>query len=221
MAKAQTMVLNSPAAQWGPLPTSPRQLVDAIEAAIEIERAAEDHRKRGKRSSAMFHLAHSLHGAVADFSEREALEIVGQILQMRHPGARDPWAAEFPDCPVDRAVAFLERLRLIQFPPGLLGHATALAKARPLPIDQISPRFSLFKALCQVLQEQRGSQPFILSVERFGEALGVCRETITDYKRRARREGWLQLVSNPIPGKRATRYRFVIPATSREGSEGS
>ena len=220
MAKAQTMVVSSPAGRRASLPTIPRELVDAIETAIEIEHAAEDRRKRGGRSSAMFYLAHSLHGALADLSETEALEIVGWALQMRHPGARDPWAAEFPSCPVDLPVAFVENLRLIQLPPGMLDRAIALAKAQPVPIDEISPRFALFKALCQVLQDQRGSQPFILSVERFGQALGVRRETITIYKRRARREGWLQLVSAAIPKKRAARYRFESPTTSHEGSGG-
>src|SRR5450755_2539172 len=103
MAKARSVAKDSRAARPTSQPTIPRELVDAIEAAIEIEHAAEDRRKRGKRS----HLAHSLHRALADFSEREALEIVGRILQMRHPDARDPWAAEFPDCPVDRPVAFV------------------------------------------------------------------------------------------------------------------
>ena len=117
-------------------------------------------------------------------------------------------------------MAFVENLRLIQFPRGMFDRAVALARSRPLPADEISPGFARFKPLCQALQELHGSHPFILSVERFGEALGVCRESITHYKKRAQREGWLQLASGPIPLKRAGRFRFINPSISREGSGG-
>ena len=218
MATARTMAKSSAAACRTPPPPISRELVDAIGAAIEAEHAAENRRKRGERSSAMFYLAHSLHGVLADLGETEALDIVGRVLQMRHPGARDPWAEEFPDCPVDAPVAFAENLRLIQFPQGMFDRAVALAKSRPCPADEISSGLGRFKVLCEVLQEFHGNQPFILAVKRFAEALSVCRESITAYKRRGMREGWLKLASDWIPRTRAARFRFITPTTSHEGS---
>lgn len=220
MATARIMAEGRTDARRAPLPTLSRKLVNAIEAAIEAEHAAENRRKRGKRSSAMFYFAHSVHGALADLGETEALDAVGQVLQMRHPGARDPWAEEFPDCPVDRPVAFVESLHLIQFPPGIFARAVAVMKSRLVSADEISPGFARFRVLCQVLQELHGNQPFILAVKRFAEALDVSRESITVYKRRAMREGWLELVSDSIPLTRAARFRFVPHTTSHEGSGG-
>jgi hypothetical protein len=198
-----------------------QDLVDAVEMAVQAEYAAQDRRRHGERSSPLFFFARELRLVLDDFEESEAINLVGKILTMRHPQARDPWAAAFPDCPVDLAVAFAENLRLIRFPSGMFNHAVALAKSRPLPAEEITRGFALFKVLCQVLQEQHGNQPFILSVERFAKALGVCRESITHYKQRARREGWLQLVSNPIPLKRAGRYRVVTLPLHMRVQEGS
>jgi hypothetical protein len=196
------------------------ELVDAVEIAVQAEYAAQDRRRHGERSSPLFFFARELRLVLDDFEESEAINLVGKILTMRHHQPRDPWAAAFPDCPVDPAVAFAENLRLIRFPSGMFDHAVALAKSRPLPVDEISRGYALFKVLCQVLQELHGNQPFILSVERFAKALGVCRESITYYKRRGIEKGWLQVVSAPIPRKRAGRYRFITPTTSQEGSGG-
>ena len=221
MATARIMAEGRTDARRAPLPTLSRKLVNAIEAAIESEHAAEGRRKRGERSSAMFYLAHSLREALADLGETEALDIVGKVLQMRHPAARDPWAEEFPDCSVDSPMAFVENLRLIQFPAGMFDRAVAEMKLRPVSPDEISPGCARCKILCGILGELHGGGPFILSVKRFAEALGVRRETITLYKRRGMREGWLELVSDSIPLTRAARFRFVTLPLHMRVQEGS
>jgi hypothetical protein len=203
------------AARQAPAQSISEELVAAIDAAIEIEHAAEDRRKRGKRSSAMFHFAHSLHGALADLGETEALEIVGRLLQMRHPTASDPWADEFPDCPADPLMAFRKNWCLIRFPKGMFECAVALANSIPLPEAQTeSQGFARFKTLCRVLQERSGDRPIVLSVKRFAQALRVSETSICLYKQQAAKDGWLQQVAAAIPHSRAATFRFVKSVTT-------
>jgi hypothetical protein len=203
-------------------------LDEAVATALQAEQECERQRQKGKGASPLFFFAHALRGPLDDLglSDAEAIDQVGRILAGLHPDAADPWVAAFPNCLVDAPVAFVERLRLIRTSKfqrrEMLARAVVEADARPLPADAISRNAGRFKNLCEVLQEWHGSQPFPLSVVAFGTALGVHRDSITEYKKGGRAGRWLVEVKKAIPNRRAARYRFVVlpvalvPSTPQE-----
>ena len=192
----------------------------AVEAAIEAEHDAELRRKRGERSSPMFDFCRILRGDehFSDCDERQALEIVTEILTMLNPQARDVWSSEF-DCD-DPQASFVENWNVVAFPAGMFERAVAFAKARPIRAKQsISPKYDAFISLCAALQRIQGDRPFILALTAFAEVLNVSPRTVCTYRNLAANQGYLLQTEAAIPRQRAARFRFV--ADFNEGIEGT
>src|SRR5262249_53689054 len=93
---------------------------------------------------------------------------------------------------------------------GPLGEALVAADSRPAPPSAaryVIPEIKRTVALCSVLQERAGQQPFFLAANPLAEEFGVDPGTVCRWLRLLVRDGVLSLVQKGNRG-RATEYRY-------------
>jgi hypothetical protein len=185
------------------------EIVETLQIAVELELGIWDEVRRGEaRRTPMFEFARALKTS-AYFVELEAeaaLRLVHEALDILGDGNLEDL---FPDYD-DPEIGFLAVWSMV-VAPDIFGHAVELAKRHPLelpPGDVAGKHYGEFVSLCCHLQKLSGTAPIIISVEKFGETLGVSAKTITTYRRWAEKKKILELVEEgDFSEHRAGKYR--------------
>ncbi len=139
-----------------------------------------------------------------------------------YPGADDPWVELLGDCdsagnPDDPFEHFTHCWDTIQHPLGEspLERATRLAEEHPVVLPRYqSPRWKPYRrfiSICRWLQVAQNGDSFFVPVHTFDGILGVEAKTVSNYRKRAEREGYLVLVKKH-ERRKATGYRFNLDA---------
>lgn len=162
------------------------------------------------------------HPDLKGFKSQDAADLLDELLRRMFPGAGDPWVELLGECdsagnPGDPFENFAHCWDTIQHPrkEDPLERAIRLAEEHPviLPGYQ-SPSWKPYLRLisiCRWLQVTTNGESFFVPVRTFAEILGVAIKTVSNYRGRAEREGYLVLVKDH-EGRQATEYRFNLDA---------
>jgi hypothetical protein len=78
------------------------------------------------------------------------------------------------------------------------------------PDDLQLEGYNRFLSIAGWLQVHRVDKPIVLPVEKLASALGVTAQHISNWRRRAQRQGLLSEVKRYVAHKQATQFRFAI-----------
>ncbi len=166
------------------------------------------------------------HPDLEGLTSQNAADHLDELLGGMFPEADDPWVELLGDCDSasnhdDPFENFAHCWDTIQHPrkEDPLERATRLAEEHPviLPGYQ-SPRWKSYRrfvSICRWLQVAQGRESFFVPVRTFAEILDVAPKTVSNYRGRAERDGYLVLVKEH-EGRQATVYRFNLDALGFE-----
>ncbi|NJL26890.1 MAG: hypothetical protein HC897_02905 [Thermoanaerobaculia bacterium] len=171
------------------------------------------------------------HPDLAGHSSQEVGDLLDGILAKMFPQADDPWVELLGDTDsqgnaCDPFEHFAHSWDAIRYPLGEapLEQAIRLADEHPVVLPGHRSRrwepYRRFIAICRWLQFACDGENFFLPVRKFGEILDVPIMTISNYRKRAERDGYLVLVKEH-EGRKATEYRFNLDAIRRQQPEAS
>ncbi len=163
------------------------------------------------------------HPDLEGLSSQEAADQLDELLGGMFPEADDPWvellgACDSVDNRADPFEHFAHCWEMIQHPlgEGPLEQASRLAEEHPVDLPGYrSPRwkpYRRFVSICRWLQVAQGGESFFVPVRTFAEILGVATKTVSNYRTRAERDGYLALVREHEGRRKATEYRFNLDA---------
>ena len=166
------------------------------------------------------------HPELSDLSSQEAGDCVDELLARIYPNSRDPWREHLGFCdsvgneddPFEHFVHCWDIVRssCVEDP---LEYALRMAQSETIVIEGYeNPRWSnylLFLSVCRWLQVRQRDQPFYAPVRKLGEAVGVAAKSISNYRARAEREGYL-LVAKRHDRRRATEFWFNFKKLERD-----
>lgn len=160
-------------------------------------------------------------------SSTQAAELVDRHLREMFPSVGDPWAHLFGDCDTaeiahDPFEHFVEAWDSVTYELGEapFEKALRLAEEHPVSLPELrSPRWApylRFLSVCLWLQQIQKPDPIFIPVRRFGAALGCPITTVSSYRKRAERSGYLLMVNEHVAFRRATEFKFDIEALRRD-----
>lgn len=164
-------------------------------------------------SQALFWMAREVRGL--NSTSAIAPAAVAQHLHAKCPELR-LWIG-----PDDFAEQFLDKWEKVRILPNedLLSNALRLAKEAPLGLlkqdeGYVTDGYKLFIAVCGWMCVSLGTDRIKIPCREFGELLGVRKDTVSSYRQRAERGGYLKIVKthrfNPDGKGEATTFRFAV-----------
>ena len=162
-----------------------------------------------------------VHPGLRERSSQCAGDVVDRQLAKMFPQAEDPWVELLGN--TDSAGRycepfehFVEAWDEVLYPIGEtpIELAVRLAEEHPVAMPEYpSPRWAPYRhfiSICRWLQFAQDGENIYVPVRKFGELIGRPIKTISNYRKRAVRDGYLILVKAHQGRSQATEYRFNL-----------